>query len=235
MARGSSIAYLRTLLETARACAPTIVEGRSGRLQRDTVDRRLRRWADNSVEAARARVNVHGLENFDSKQTFVVMSNHQSNYDILALYYAYPGSLRMVAKQEMRRLPLLGAAMEAAEFIFVDRRNNTAARAALDVAKTKIKSGISIWIAPEGTRSKTGQLGEFKKGGFMLALSTETPILPCTVVGTRDVMPIKAATLYPSRTIDVTFHAPIDVKDYGIERRDELMERVRASIDSALP
>ena len=87
----------------------------------------------------------------------------------------------------------------------------------------------------EGTRSKTGQLGEFKKGGFMLALSTETPILPCTVVGTRDVMPIKAATLYPSRTIDVTFHEPIDVKEYGIERRDELMERVRVSIDSALP
>ncbi len=232
--QGSLSVFALTLAETARACAPTVLDSVRGRMDRRACDARIHRWAHNSVRLAKARVKVTGLERFDRNETFVVMSNHQSNYDIFAIYCAYPSSLRMVAKQEMRSLPLLGAAMEAAEFIFVDRSNNAAARATLDRAKERIQSGISVWIAPEGTRSPTGELGPFKKGGFMLALSAGVRILPCTVMGTRDVMPVKATRVRTGKTIQVHFHDPVDTMAYGLEGRDELMANVRAAIAGPL-
>lgn len=231
---GSVIAFVRTLAETAKVSAPILVERARGTLKREGVDRRIQRWAENTVRISGAEIQVSGLEHIDPKQTYVVMSNHQSNYDIVAIYYAFPATLRMVAKQEMRTLPLMGPAMEAAEFIFVDRSNNAAARRALDSAKERIHSGVNVWIAPEGTRSPSGQLGPFKKGGFMLALSAGVPILPCTVSGTRDVMPIKAASINLGRKAHVQFHAPLQTTDYGAAGRDRLMDDVRVSILSGL-
>lgn len=230
----SRLAYAKSLVATARVCVPTIAEGLSGTMSRSRVDRRLREWARETVRATEAKVVVRGRGRFDPKETFVVMSNHQSNFDIIALYYAYPSSLRMVAKMEMRRIPLLGRAMDAAEFIFVNRKNNAQAREALGSAEERIQSGISVWIAPEGTRSKTGELGPFKKGGFMLALSTGVRILPCTIMGTRNVAPVGQGTVQLHEPVSVEFHKPIDPADYGLERRDELIEAVRERIASGL-
>lgn len=231
---GSVVAFVRTLAETAKVSAPILVERARGTLKREDVDRRIRRWAKNTVDISGVEIDVCGLENIEDHRTYVVMSNHQSNYDIVAIYYAFPSTLRMVAKQEMRKLPLMGPAMEAAEFIFVDRSNNKAARRALDSARERIQSGVNVWIAPEGTRSLSGELGPFKKGGFMLALSAGVPILPCTVTGTRDVMPIKAASIHLNKRAQVTFHPPIETSEYGLEGRDRLMADVRASIFSGL-
>ena len=227
---GSVIAFVRTLAETARVSAPILVDRARGILRREDVDRRIRRWAKNTVRISGVDIEVSGLEHIDPARTYVVMSNHQSNYDIVAIYHAFPSTLRMVAKQEMRKLPLMGPAMEAAEFIFVDRSNNAAARKALDSAKERILSGVNVWIAPEGTRSKSGEVGPFKKGGFMLALAAGVPILPCTVNGTREIMPVKAASIQLGRKARIRFHAPIETTDFGIEKRDRLMEEVRASI-----
>jgi 1-acyl-sn-glycerol-3-phosphate acyltransferase len=141
----------------------------------------------------------------------------------------------MIAKKEMFRVPFLGPAMAAAEFVNIDRGDNARAREALDIARKRIESGINIWIAPEGTRSEDGRLLPFKTGGFMLALQTGIPILPVTVIGTQDVLPAKRVRVYPGKRVGVRFHAPVDPTSFGTERRDELIEHVRRTIDSGLP
>jgi 1-acyl-sn-glycerol-3-phosphate acyltransferase len=143
--------------------------------------------------------------------------------------------MRMVAKRETFVLPIMGQAMLAAEFIPIDRRDHAKARAALDHARDVMRSGINVWIAPEGTRSQSGTMLPFKKGGFMLALGTGVPILPVSVVGTRDILPSKDWRVRKGKRADITFHPPIDPSAYGADGRDALMADVRARIDSALP
>ncbi len=226
---------LMTIAHTAKVCAPTVVEGTLGKLRREKADARLDEWSKVAAWLADMRIDVSGAEHIDPGETYVVMSNHQSNYDIFTMYYAYPSTLRMVAKIEMRTIPLLGRAMEAAEFIFVDRRDNQRARESLAIARDLMQSGVSVWIAPEGTRSKTGHLGAFKKGGFMLALQAGVRILPATIQGTRHVQPIKQLAVHRRQEVSITFHPPVDAPAYGLERRDELMTEVRTAIASALP
>lgn len=226
---------LMTIAHTAKVCAPTVVEGTLGRLRREKADARLDEWSRVAAWLADMRVEVSGTEHIDPGETYVVMSNHQSNYDIFTMYYAYPATLRMVAKVEMRTIPLLGRAMEAAEFVFVDRRDNQRARESLEIARDLMQSGVSVWIAPEGTRSKTGHLGPFKKGGFMLALQAGVRILPATIRGTRHVQPIKQLAVHRHQEVSLTFHPPIDAPSYGVDRRDALMAEVRTAIASGLP
>ncbi|MCB9616237.1 MAG: 1-acyl-sn-glycerol-3-phosphate acyltransferase [Sandaracinus sp.] len=236
MRRPTVLPTLLQVAHTVRVSAPTVFDAALGRSSRDRVDARLRSWSSAGVRVTGMQVRVRGTEHVAHDRTYVVMSNHQSNWDIIALYHAFPGrTLRMVAKQEMRKLPILGRAMSDAEFVFVDRGDATRARDAIDLARRKIEDGVSVWIAPEGTRSKDGVLGTFKKGGFHLALSTGTTILPCTVDGTRHVSPpgdFRSRTGVP---IEVRFHAPIDPKAYGDARREALIADVRAAIASGLP
>ncbi len=151
---------LPTLLQighTARVCASTMVDATFGVSSRPAIDARLRSWSDAGARVTGMRLEVEGIEHVSPEATYVVMSNHQSNWDIIALYRAFPGrTLRMIAKQEMRSLPLLGRAMQDAEFIFVDRGDSARARDAIELARRKIEDGVNIWIAPEdGTRHVT--------------------------------------------------------------------------------
>jgi 1-acyl-sn-glycerol-3-phosphate acyltransferase len=223
------------LAETFRICTPTVVETALGRVERNTCTRRLDEWARRAMSLAEAELVTHGLEHVDRGRTHLLMSNHQSMYDIFALFCAFPGHMRMVAKKETFVLPIMGKAMVAAEFIPIDRKNHRRAREALDYAHAKIASGINVWIAPEGTRSQSGAMLPFKKGGFMLALHTGVPILPVSIVGTRNILPSKDWRVRKGKRADVHFHAPIDPNDYGLSKRADLIADVRAVIDSALP
>ncbi|MEM9071345.1 MAG: lysophospholipid acyltransferase family protein [Myxococcota bacterium] len=236
MSRTSFVAAVLQTAETARIAVPTMLEGMlRGGTDRHRVDRRIERWAQKGARLSEMRVETLGLEHIDERETYVVMSNHQSNWDIIALYYAFPHTLRMVAKMEMRRIPLMGTAMEHAEFVFVDRTDKRQAFKAIRLAEQRIRSGVNVWIAPEGTRSRDGRLGPFKKGGFIMALDTRTRILPCTLEGTRRVVPPGAATIRKRVPVRVQFHPPVDPQEWGHERRDELVAHVRDIIASALP
>ncbi len=226
--------------ETLRICAPTVAEAAVGRLTRAACDRRLQDWSERLVRHAGIELDVHGAEHVGSHgaagdETFVVMSNHQSHYDIPVLYRAFPGRLRMVAKTELYRIPIFGRAVRAAEFIEIDRFDREKSRKSLELAKERLRSGVHVWIAPEGTRSRDGRLRPFKKGGFILALETGTRILPVTIDGTRHVLPPRTARLRAGHRVAVTFHAPVDPAPFGIERRDALVAHVRSAIASALP
>ena len=231
-------AFAHAAIETLRISAPTVLEAILGRSAAPEIyDARLRSWAKKILDRARARVTVEGLSHLgDRREVFVVMSNHQSVYDIPAIFHALPLQLRMVAKAELFRIPVWGRAMRYSGFVAIDRRDRARAIASLAVAKQKLlEDGVSIWIAPEGTRSPTGALGPFKSGGFHLALDTGLRILPVSLVGTYEILRPGTVDVTLGTDVRVVVHAPIDARAYGAARRSELTADVRAAIAGALP
>jgi 1-acyl-sn-glycerol-3-phosphate acyltransferase len=202
---------LYTVYQVARITAPTVMEAMVGAGSRSVHDRRLHEFARRVVGRARIRLQVEGAEKVPLDRALVYMSNHQSHIDIPVLYATVPSpSLRMVAKTELFRIPGFGRAMRAAEFVEVDRRDRASAVDSLRRAAEILESGISVWIAPEGHRSRDGVLGPLKKGGFYLARDTGTPILPVALSGTRNVLPPDTRRMNPDVPVRVVFGAPIE-------------------------
>jgi 1-acyl-sn-glycerol-3-phosphate acyltransferase len=147
--------------------------------------------------------------------------------------------MRMVAKKELFDLPVLGRAMREAGFIEVDRANRNQAIASLKDATRHLSEGVHLWVAPEGTRSETGELLPFKKGGFVIAMDMKAPIIPVTIRGTREVLRAHGLRSRRGAAVDVTLHPPVETAPYA-ERTDrkaargEVMDAVRGAIASAL-
>ena len=143
-----------------------------------------RLWTWGILKAGGIRVRVKGLERLDPTRQYIFMANHQSNIDIPVLVRSLSQfQLRWVAKKELLFVPLFGWAMWASKHIVVDRTNRSQAMASLRKAKERIEGGISVVLFPEGTRSADGQLLPFKSGGFILAVKTQTPIVPIAING----------------------------------------------------
>jgi 1-acyl-sn-glycerol-3-phosphate acyltransferase len=221
--------------QTLRISVPTIWESMRGTLTPEVCDRRLLQWSGSIVRRASIDLRVTGLERAPTAESFVVMSNHQSLYDVPVVYQALQRRIRMVAKKELFRVPVWGKAMERAGFIALDRAHRERSRQTLLASADVLHTGTSIWIAPEGTRSRTGELGPFRKGGFHLALQSGCRILPLTIIGTRNVLPAKGAHITDGCSVEVVIHEPIDPQPYGEDRRDELIASVRAAIAAPLP
>jgi 1-acyl-sn-glycerol-3-phosphate acyltransferase len=232
----SPLASLLSLVDTLRISAETIALSVRGKLSEEIANERLEWWAHRVVAHAGARIRVQGLGNREEGRAYVIMSNHQSNFDVPVLFYALGPRMRMVGKKELFDVPLFGPAMRRAGFIAVDRKDHARAIASMERVRDSVLRGMSIYLAPEGTRSTTGELGKFKKGGFLVAQQTGTPILPITLRGTRDVLPSHSP--FPTRDVDVdvVVHAPLDVtrEEDPKHAREDLMERTRAAIASAL-
>ncbi len=215
---------MRTLYYLARAAVPTYLEGLRGPAPRERVDARMRQVGRRVVEEAAIELEVSGRELVPSDRAFVYMSNHQSHVDIPVLCHVVPAtSIRMVTKSELFRIPVWGRGMRAAGMVEVDRRNRARAIDSLTSAASRMAEGVSVWIAPEGSRSRTGALGPLKKGGFHLAKSTATPIVPLAISGTHRVLPPGSVRMMTHQRVRVVFGAPIDVTGATI---DELMEQV---------
>lgn len=224
------------IFHTLRICVPTLVESAFGRLTQGTCDARLASWSDALLAYAEVKLEVEGREHLPPGEAFVVMSNHQSHYDIPVLFQALrPMRLRMVAKKELFRIPIWAPAMRVAGFVELSRGDRSAAIESLNSARASIEGGTSIWLAPEGTRSTTGRLGSFKKGGFHLASEAGARILPVTVDGTRHVLPAKGTRVTNGQRVRVVVHAPVAIGAFEEERRDALMAEVRNAIASGLP
>jgi 1-acyl-sn-glycerol-3-phosphate acyltransferase len=228
---------LRNIYETLAISWPTVVDALRGRVTKATCDERLRRWGHACVRNARIDLRVTGGERLTSGETYLVMSNHQSLYDIPVLFCVAGPNLRMIGKKELFRVPIFGGALEASGFIAIDRSNRNAAIRSLQRARDLLASGTHVWIAPEGTRSPTGALLPFKKGAFYLALEARLPILPVTLRGTRDVLPAHGVLSTPGATVHVVVHDRIDPAPYadrGKPGRAALMSDVRRILESAL-
>jgi 1-acyl-sn-glycerol-3-phosphate acyltransferase len=236
--RKSLFLSLRNVYETLAVSAPTVVDAVRGRITREVCDARLESWASHVIRNAEIMVTVHGRENLATGKTYVLMSNHQSHYDVPVLYYVLGSNIRMVAKKELFKVPVFGRAMREAGFVEVDRGNREKAIDSLKEAKRHLEAGTHIWIAPEGTRSETGALGEFKKGGFIIAQDMQAPIMPITIQGTREVLRAHGARSRRGVEVHVTIHPAIDTRAYAsMDRRsarDALMAEVRRAIGSGL-
>lgn len=179
------------------------------------------------------RVKAGGLENIDRKQSYIIVANHQSFYDVIAIFSRIGMDIKFVMKKELRKVPGMGVACEKLGYIYVDRADSAGARASLQEAKKRIVNGTSVLFFPEGTRSETGRLGEFKKGAFIMALDLGLPILPVTVSGTRNVLPPTSLKIFPGRA-RLTVHPPVDVSGYSREDMAPLIDRVKAAVQSGL-
>jgi len=184
------------------------------------------------VRLAGVRVETVGLDKLDPKGTYVFMTNHVSNLDPPIQIPLIPRRTSVMVKKELFKTPILGPAMRLASLLPVDRGNRDAGIDAVKAAKEVVQRGINMTIYVEGKRSFDGKLLPFKKGPFYLAMECGVPVVPMTITGTHYAMPKTRFAIKPG-AVKVIFHPPIEPKDFG--SRDELMEKVRAVIESGLP
>ena len=229
---------LASVYETFAISWPTVLDAALGRVDKEVCDARLASWCKKVVLHTRMDITVRGRENMHPHATYLVMSNHQSHYDVPVLFYVLGANLRMITKVELFKIPIFGEAIRQAGFIAIDRSNRARAIESLRVAKETLAEGVHVWIAPEGTRSKTGQLLPFKKGGFNVALEAGLPILPVSIQGTRNALRAKGMRTAPGARISVVISPPIDPKRYAEgdlrARREALMADVRRAIETGL-
>jgi 1-acyl-sn-glycerol-3-phosphate acyltransferase len=178
------------------------------------------------------RFRVVGKEHLP-KRSALFISNHQSNIDPPILYRALHPRLHFVYKSELQAIPLLPRAFNMAGFIPIERRNRERAMAALDRGAAAMRAGTSFLMFPEGTRSRTGELLPFKKGGFIMAIQAQAPVVPVAVRGGRDAMRKGSRIVRPVQ-VSVRVGPPIPTTGMTLEDRDVLIERVRTEVQKLL-
>jgi 1-acyl-sn-glycerol-3-phosphate acyltransferase len=177
----------------------------------------------------------HG-ENILRDRAAVYAVNHASNVEPPILYAAladlFP-RLRVLYKAELRKLPILVRAFDLAGFVPLERGNREQSLPAIERAAAALREGNSFLIFPEGTRSRTGELLPFKKGGFIMALKGRAPVVPVAIAGTRDAMKKGSLVIRPVR-VSVRFGRPIETAGLSLEDRDALIARVRGDVANLL-
>lgn len=191
-------------------------------------------WSRFGLWLSRIKVEVRGREYVAPGQSYIVVANHLSLYDIWVLYGWLGMDIRWVAKKEVRYIPIIGIACVALGHVFVDRSDPVRAAASLEKAKRRICNGTSIIFFPEGTRSRNGELQQFKKGAFRMAHELLLPVLPVSIRGTREILPSDTSDLTPGREVTVVIHAPIPVTDQDKPEVDHLLSLSRSAIAAGL-
>jgi len=232
MSRVSIIDSLRVLGAMGRVTGTTLYDMARGTVEREDIDERTHWFGRRVVDLLDVDLVAHGGESRRAEDSYVYMSNHQSHLDIPILYATLPSrTIRMLGKVELFKIPLWGRGLKAAEFISVDRSNHVRAVQSIERAKELLRDGVSIYLAPEGTRSRTGKIGPLKKGGFHLAIDTATPIVPVAIRGTIDILPRGSRVMQTGKRVEVDIGSPIpvenrDLKDLMAEVADFLRSHV---------
>lgn len=191
-------------------------------------------WGKNLIWASGSKVKVIYKNNSEeeirkireSGEAVILISNHQSNVDIPALLGYLPLDFSFIAKKEMKRWPLIGRWMRRFDCIFLDRKNARQGMKDMKEAISKVRNGHSYMIFPEGSRSKDGEVGEFKKGSFKLATDTGAKIIPIALIGTYDVQSRKSLKVTPNKNIRIVVDSPIDLVKLSKEEIKDIHETV---------
>lgn len=187
-------------------------------------------WSRGIVRACGIDLEVQGLERLTPGQSYVLISNHLSNFDIWCTLATMPFDIRFVAKHELLRIPIFGQALAVSDHIVIDRQNPDAAIERINAAAARTPSGIGILFYAEGTRSRDGRVHAFKKGGVSLALRTQMPIVPMSVSGTRKFLPRGCAVIRPGGRVRIVLDDPIPTAGLPYDAREALNERVRERV-----
>lgn len=218
---------------TAMVCTRSVFKYFFSTPTRPWVDKTIHNWVDQLLNAVQVQYTVMNPHNTQPEpgQATILMCNHSSAYDIPLGFKAFPNhSIRMLAKRELSKIPLLGKGMSAAEFPFVDRKNRYQAIRDLAYAQQLMEGGIIIWIAPEGTRSKNGKLAPFKKGAFITAIQANATIIPIGIRGAFNILPARTFSINLKQKAEIHIGKPIHASQFTVENKDELIKQTFKSI-----
>jgi len=186
-------------------------------------------WAYIMLAVSFVLTEIKNKNKILKETSYIIISNHQSHYDIIALVTTLGIQYRWIIKKEILKLPIFGYALYASRNIFIDRFNTTSAIESINKGFDRLPKGVSVMVFAEGTRSPDGQIHEFKKGGFVMAVQRKIPILPVTVNGSRRVMRKRSFTLKPGK-IQIVIGDPIDTSGYTTDTVQDLIDKTRQTI-----
>ena len=238
------VSKLRTLwiillsaLFTLHTTGQSVLKRLFGTTNRPWVDATLQIWVRRILDLVKVKclvINPHHVEPQPGQLT-IIMCNHSSLYDIPLSLQAFPHhSIRMLAKKELSKIPIVGKGMSAAEFPFIDRKNRRQAIRDLQKAQELLASGIVMWIAPEGTRSQDGKMAPFKKGAFITAIQAKATIIPIGIRGAYDILPARTHQFNINQTAEVHIGQPIDASQFTLDNKDDLINQVYQSIKNMI-
>jgi 1-acyl-sn-glycerol-3-phosphate acyltransferase len=194
----------------------------------------IRFWARSLLASAGVQVTVEGAENLPRYRHFILAINHQSHFDVPVILASLDRHLRFVAKTELYKIPLFGAAVRATGNIEVDRSGGDKDRRALRHAVASVRERVNIIFFPEGTRSDDGVLRPFKKGAAVLAIEAQVPLIPAAVAGTCHILPKGSKNIHFGRRAALVVGAPIETAGMKLDEREALTQRAHEAVAKAL-
>lgn len=189
-------------------------------------------WSRMVCALACVNVEVKGRENIDPAQSYIFVSNHQGAFDIWAIFGYLNHNFKWLMKKSLEKIIFVGYACKRSGHVFVDSNSLQSIRKTIEDSREQLKDGMSLAIFPEGTRSHTGELGDFKRGAFMLAGEFRLPVVPLTIDGSYRIMP-RDSYFPKSGKIILTIHKPIFPGEKGFNTR-ELLQQCYETIDKSL-
>lgn len=227
----SKMPVYKTIVYTLDISARFLALSMVGKGTRQAADRLIDGYWRRIFQSGHSVLEAVGRAELADVGAAVYMSNHSSLLDIPSLMGAVPGSLRMVTKEELTKLPVWGPALKKSGFIPVDRKNLEKAKSQLEKAKAQLAGGLNVWISPEGTRARVkNRLAKFKKGGFHIAIGLEAPIIPTWIEGAADIIEPDTFTTKHNGHVQVRFGDPIPTAGKTKDDLPALMKEVREAI-----
>lgn len=192
------------------------------------VDENLYNWLNPLIDMAGVTFVAKGKEKIPTDRAVIYTPNHTSAFDIPAIVLNAPAPPMFMAKKELAKIPMLKKWMDVLDCVFVDRSNKNSAHSSLQDAIDKVNTGRSLVVFPEGTRSKTGELGEFRGGAMKVAMETGAVVVPVVIEGARD--RLEATGNVTAGTVYVTFLEPIETKGLTKEEFFAMPPKIRQLI-----
>ena len=189
-----------------------------------------RTWSRGVLLFSGVRAEGAFERDLDPRGQYVFMANHRSLFDIPALLATLPGQTRFLAKKSLFQIPVFGWALKMGGFVTIDRKDLSTARDSFALAVAQLREqGVSVLVFPEGTRSTTGAMLPFKRGGFLLALKGDLPIVPVGIVGSSEVQSKRSLRIRPGK-VRVHYGSPISSSSFGIKNKKQLIQEVRDQV-----
>lgn len=192
-------------------------------------------WGKVIIRSLLLPVKVEGRELLEKDQSYVFVANHQGSFDIFLIYGFLNRNFKWMMKQQLRKVPFLGFACERSHQIFVDKRGPSKIRKTYDDARRILQEGYSVTVFPEGARSFTGHMAQFRKGAFALADELQLPVVPLTINGSFDVLPrMKGFNFISWHPLSLTIHEPIYPVGQGPDNVEATLHQAYDSVMSSL-
>jgi 1-acyl-sn-glycerol-3-phosphate acyltransferase len=188
-----------------------------------------RLWAPSTLRMMGARLEVRGVDELDFERSYLFVANHTSQLDIPVLFAALPIPLRFLAKEELRKVPLVGRFISAMGMVYVARGQSEASRQSIDRLASSLAEGMCLMAFPEGTRSHDGALGEFKTGAFVAAIKSGVPVVPIYISGAAQILPAGTLVTHSGR-VTVVAGEPIPTQPFTLDDRRRLADLVRSKM-----